>query len=141
MPKHERVRDFMTVAPPAEYFREKTAEGWKLVAVEWERGATQASEPIEGIPFGLRVASDCRRLEESPDEMQILTMMLEVIVQDGPLSKAAQVINDRGYKTRDGEKWTSTGLFYLLPRLIEVGPRLCTSEEWVERRKHLFNVG
>ena len=31
-------------------------------------------------------------------------------------------------------------LFYLLPRLIEIGPKLCTSEEWVERRKHLFNV-
>lgn len=135
------MRDFVTSAPSAEYFREKAAEGWKLVAVEWERGASGPSEPVEAIPFGLRVASDCRRLEENPDEMQILTMMLEVVVQDGPLSKAAQVLNDRGYRTRHGERWTSTGLFYLLPRLIEVGPRLCTSEEWVERRKHLFNVG
>jgi hypothetical protein len=141
MPKHERVRDFMTSPPSAEYFREKAGEGWKLVAVEWERGAQPSSVPEEGIPFGLRVASDCRRLEENPDEMQVLTMMLEVIVQDGPLSRAAQVINERGFTTRDGEKWTSTALFYLLPRLIEVGPRLCTSEEWVERRKHLFNVG
>jgi hypothetical protein len=140
MAKHERVRDFMTSAPSAEYFREKAAEGWKLVAVEWERGAAPASAPVEDLPFGLRVASDCRRLEEHPDEMQVLTMMLEVIVQDGPLSRAAQLINDRGYKTRHGDKWTSTALFYLLPRLIEVGPRLCTSEEWVERRKHLFNV-
>jgi hypothetical protein len=70
----------------------------------------------------------------------VLNLMLEVIVQDGPLSRAASTINERGFRTRDGDKWTSTALFYLLPRLIEVGPRLCTSEEWVERRKHLFNI-
>ena len=139
MPKHERVRDFMTAAPSAEYFREKAAEGWKLVAVEWERGAAGPA-PIEDLPFGQRFASDCKRLEDHPDEMEVLNLMMEVIVQDGPLSRAAETINERGFRKRDGDKWTSTALFYLLPRLIEVGPRLCTSEEWVERRKHLFNV-
>ena len=140
MPKHERVRDFMSAAPSADYFTEKTAEGWKLVAIEWERGAPVPSAPVEELPFGLRVASDCRRLEENPDEMQVLILMMETIVQDGPLSQAARAINDRGFRTRDGDKWTPQALFYLLPRLIEVGPRLCTSEEWVERRKHIFNV-
>ena len=139
MAKHERVRDFMTAPPSGEYFSERMAEGWKLVGVEWERGAP-SSPPVEDIPYGTRVASDCKRLEEDPDEMQVLLLMMETIVQDGPLSQAARVINDRGYRTRDGEKWTPRALFYLLPRLIEVGPRLCTSEEWVERRKHLFNV-
>ena len=140
MPKLERVRDFVTAAPTAEYFREKLGEGWRLVAVEWERGAAPSGPPVEDIPFGLRVASDCRRLEENPDEIQVLLLLLEVLVQDGTLSTAAQRINDRGYLTRDNEPWTRTALFYLLPRLIEVGPRLCTSEEWVQRRKHLFNV-
>jgi len=140
MPKLERVRDFVTMPPTPEYFSEKLGEGWRLVAVEWERGAAPTGPPMEDIPFGLRVASDCRRLEESPDEVQVLLLMLEVLVQDGPLSTAAQRINDRGYRTRDGELWTRTALFYLLPRLIEVGPRLCTSAELVERRKHLFNV-
>ncbi len=140
MPKHERERDFMTSPPSGDYFTAKTAQGWRLVAVEWERGATQAPLPVEDVPFGLRVASDCQRLEENPDEVQVLILMMETIVQDGPLSQAARAINDRGYRTRDGERWTPQGLFYLLPRLIEVGPRLCTSEEWVERRKHLFNV-
>src|SRR5277367_1945211 len=140
MAKHERARDFMTVPPSGEYFSGKAAEGWKLVAVEWERGAAPRSAPVEDLPFGLRVASDCKRLEEDPDESQVLILMMETIVQDGPLSQAAQIINERGYRTRDGEKWTPKGLFYLLPRLIEVGPRLCTSEEWVERRKHIFNV-
>ena len=140
MAKHERVRDFMSASPTAEYFREKLSEGWKLVAVEWERGAPDRPAPVEDIPFGTRVASDCKRLEDDPDELQVLMLMMETIVQDGPLSQAARVINERGYRTRGGEKWTPQALFYLLPRLIEVGPRLCTSEEWVERRKHLFNV-
>jgi hypothetical protein len=140
MAKVERVRDFVGAPPSANYFEEKLAEGWRLVAVEWERGAAPNGPPMEEIPFGLRVASDCRRMEESPDEVQVLMLMLEVLVQDGPLSVAAQRINERGYLTRDNEPWTRTALFYLLPRLIEVGPRLCTSEEWVERRKHLFNV-
>ena len=140
MPKLERVRDFMNTAPAGDYFDAKTADGWRLVAVEWERGASAKAEAMESVPFGLRVASDCKRLEDDPDEMEVLVLIMEVIVQDGPLSQAAKVINDRGYRTRDGEKWTPKALFYLLPRLIEVGPRLCTSEEWVERRKHLFNV-
>jgi hypothetical protein len=140
MPKLERVRDFVTAPPTAQYFSEKLAEGWRLAAIEWERGTSAAGPPVEDIPFGLRVASDCQRLEENPDEVQVLMLMLEVLVQDGPLSTAAQRINDRGYRTRDGEPWTRTALFYLLPRLIEIGPRLCTSEEWVARRKHLFNV-
>jgi hypothetical protein len=140
MAKHERVRDFLTTPPSDEYFRERLVEGWRLTAIEWERGVATPAPPLEEIPFGLRVASDCRRLEENPDEVQVLLLMLEVLVQDGPLSTAAKRINDRRYRTRDGEPWTRTALFYLLPRLIEVGPRLCTSEEWVERRKHLFNV-
>jgi hypothetical protein len=140
MAKLERVRDFMTAAPSAEYFSTKAAEGWTLVAVEWERGASPKGVPIEDVPFGLRVASDCRRLEEDPGELEVLVLMMETIVQDGTLSQAAQTINQRGFRTRDGEKWTPKALFYLLPRLIEIGPRLCTSEEWVERRKHLFNV-
>ena len=140
MAKLERVRDFVTAPPSGEYFREKLDEGWRLVAVEWERGAAAAGPSTEDIPFGLRVASDCKRLEEDPDELQVLLLMMEVIVQDGPLSQAAKVINERGYRTRDGQRWGPQALFYLLPRLIEVGPKLCTSEEWVERRKHLFNI-
>ena len=106
MPKLERVRDFMTAPPSGDYFSQKSAEGWRLVAVEWERGASLPKPPVEDVPFGLRVASDCKRLEEDPDELQVLILMMETIVQDGPLSAGRRVINDRGYRTRDGEKWT-----------------------------------
>jgi len=138
MPKLERVRDFLSAPPDATYFQEKLAEGWRLVAVEWERGV--GGVPVEDVPYGMRVASDCKRLEENPDEIQVLITMLETIVQDGPLSRAADILNERGVLTRDQTHWTPTALFHLLPRLIEVGPRLSTREEWVERRKHLFNV-
>lgn len=140
MAKLEHLRDFMTVPPVEDYFQRRSGDGWTLRAIEWERGAVSNRGPVEEVPFGLRVASDCKRLEEDPDEIQVLMLMMETIVQDGPLSQAARVINDRGHRTRDGEKWTPQALFYLLPRLIEAGPRLCTSEEWVERRKHIFNV-
>ena len=140
MPKLERLRDFLTEAPPEGYFSDKTSEGWRLVAIEWERGATSAEEPTEDIPYGLRVASDCRRLEGNPDEINVLLLLMEVIVQDGPLSKAVDVINGRGHGTRDGEKWTPSALFNLLPRLIEAGPRLSKSQEWMERRKHLTKL-
>ena len=140
MARLERVRDFPAVTPSVDYFRGKTAEGWRLVAIEWERGATPAEDSSEDIPFGLRVASDCRRLEDNPDEMEVLMLLMEVIVRDGPLSKAAQLINERGYRMRDGNLWTPAALFRLLPRLIDVGPRLSKSDEWVERRKRLLKA-
>ena len=140
MPRLERVRDFMVAPPSAEYFAKKSSEGFELVAIEWQRRGAAGPTLVEDVPFGVRVSSDCRRLEEDPDEIQMMLLVLEVIVTDGPLSKVAQVVNDRGFRTRDGKKWTLPALFNLLPRLIELGPRLCTSEEWAERRKHLFKV-
>jgi hypothetical protein len=139
MEQIERVRDFVTDPPPDEYFSARTKQGYRLVSIEWERG-TATSSLLEDVPFGLRVASDCRRLEESPDEIQVLLLLLETIVKDHPLSNAAQLLNERGYRTREGQKWTLPALFDLLPRLVDLGPRLCTREEWVERRKKLFNV-
>jgi len=79
----------VTAPPEAGYFGEKLAEGWRLVAIEWERGAATSGPSVEDIPFGLRVASDWPALEENPDEVQVLLLMLEVLVQDGPLSTAA----------------------------------------------------
>jgi hypothetical protein len=140
MAKLERVRDFMTDPPSEEYFALKADQGYRLVSIEWERGEAAGGPPLEEVPFGLRVASDCRRLEESPDEIQVLLLMMEGIVKDSPLSTAVKTINERGFRTRDGQKWTLRAVFDLLPRLIDLGPRLGTSEEWVDRRKHLFNV-
>src|SRR5690242_11346470 len=102
MTRTDRIRDLLAGAPPPEYFSNRAAEGWRLVAVEWERGIAPPDAPGEDIPFGLRVAADCRRLEDHPEEIQVLLVMMEVIAQDGPLSQAAQALNERGYRTREG---------------------------------------
>ena len=56
MAKLERMRDFMTAPPPAEYFSAKAEEGWRLVAVEWERGAA-ANQPSRWRMFPSECAS------------------------------------------------------------------------------------
>jgi len=142
MQKIERVRDFPVAAPDAGYFEKRAAEGWRLLAIEWERGAAPAAADAgEEVPFGLRVARDCRHLEPDPDEIEVLMLIKEVILQDGPLSRAAQLINERGFRTREGRRWSAVALFELLPRLIDMGPRLNTSADWVERRRRLVKVG
>jgi hypothetical protein len=137
----ERMRDFLTAPPREDYFAMKAAEGWKLVAIEWERGAERAPDETEEIPYGLRVTRDLRRLEPDPGEVEVLMLMKEVILQDGPLSRAAQLINSRGHRTRAGKPWSAVGLFELLPRLIDMGPRLNKSPEWAERRQRIAKAG
>lgn len=137
MKKTERVRQVVAGAVSEGEIKEQTEKGWKLVALEWEREVEAAEEklPVE-VPFGLRVSPDTRRLEEDPDERETLVQMMELIVQEGSYSKIAQELNRRGFRTREGEKWTPISVFEMLPRLIEVGPHLFRSTEW-ERRKQL----
>jgi hypothetical protein len=138
MAKIERVRDVMSGVPNADYLNEKAAEGWRLVAVEWERdmeGVTEETGPVkEEVPFGMKVSEDCLHLEENPTERQILLLMLQGIVDDKSLSQVADELNGRGCRTRRGAEWTQTAVFAVLPRLIEVAPRIFSSEEWVMRK-------
>jgi hypothetical protein len=86
------------------------------------------------------LSADCLRLVENPTERQIIILALDMIVEDQPLSQAAEQLNRRGHRTRQGKNWTPTALFNLLPRMIEVGPRLFVSEEWTHRRERLPRV-
>src|SRR5258708_3800057 len=131
MRRTERIRETMTGLPTLEHLVERVEKGWKLVAIEWEREAAAATPEIteqvlHEIPFGLRVADDCSGLVENPSEKQMVITALDMIVDDQPLSQVADELNRRGYKTRDGAPWTPTALFVLLPRMIEIGPRLFT---------------
>ena len=144
MPKTERAHETVNGLPSLEYLARKVQDGWKLVGIEWEReiaGAEPESptaEPhewLEEIPYGLRVSDDCSRLVESPPEMEVLTIALDMIAEDCPLSRVAEELNDRNYGTRQGSSWTQQALFNLLPRMIEVSPRLLKSERWLARRK------
>ena len=77
------------------------------------------------------------KLEENPDEHQVLLLTMELIVQDQRLSQVAEELNKRGFRTRAGFAWNPASVFELLPRLIEAGPRIFTSAEWLERRRSL----
>jgi hypothetical protein len=146
MAKKERIRETMTGLPTLEHLVGRVEKGWKLVALEWEREVESVPVPAgiqpiaEEIPFGLRVSDDCTGLVEDPMERQIVIIALDMIVDDRPLSQVAEELNRRGLKTRDGEPWTPTALFVLLPRMIEIGPRLFTSSDWSARKQHLQRV-
>jgi hypothetical protein len=143
MPGRERFREPVSIPPTADYLSQRTAAGWKLVALEWEReveAAPVASVITEEIPYGLRVADDCHHLVEDPFEVDILMQALDLIVDDGPLSKVADELNQRGLRNREGRKWNAAGIFNLLPRMIEVGPRVFSSVEWISRRRRLSKV-
>ena len=145
MARKERIREPLDGSPTLEYLNQRMASGWKLIALEWEREANAVEAPatqqrVEEIPYGLQVSTDCMRLVENPAETQIIILALDMIVQDCPLSQVADELNGRGHRTRDGKPWTPGALFSLLPRMIDVGPRVFVSEEWVTRRKRLPRV-
>lgn len=134
----ERVREPMTSPPTPEYVRQKAEDGWTFSAVEWERPieieATDAGQLKEEIPYGLKVATDCRHLEEDPEEKEAMMLMLEMIVEDRSLSEVAEGLNNQGLKTRFGTDWSQINVFYMLPRLIEAAPQIFSSATWRERR-------
>jgi hypothetical protein len=145
MAKMERVREVLRGPLDDEHLRQRTAAGWHMFAVEWERPAEGEEDRPFGkmeteLPYGLQVSGDCLHLEENRIEKEALVLMLELIVQDYPFSRIATELNERGYRTRSGAKWDPVAVFNLLPRMIEVGPRVFTSDEWAERRERLFKV-
>ena len=64
----------------------------------------------------------------------------DMIVSDQPMSKVAEALNERGLRTRTGKAWTKPAVFQMLPRLIEVGPRIFSTEEWRRRRGRLLRA-
>jgi hypothetical protein len=144
MSKLQRVREVPSVPLTEDYVSRKTNEGWKLTAVEWEREVEEpAGQPgplSEEVPYGLRVSADCSHLEENATEKQALILMMDLIVQDAPLSLVAEELNRKGFRTRAGANWTPGSVFDMLPRLIQVGPRIFSSTEWTARTRHLFRM-
>ena len=140
MAKSERIREVLSKPLEPEYIKQRAEAGWRLVAVEWERAgeAGEKERPgiVEEVPYGLRVGDDCAHLVENPAETQVLIRMLDCIVQDYPFSKVADELNRSGLRTRDGSKWQAVSVYNMLPRLIQVGPRIFSSEEWQTQKKH-----
>src|ERR1039457_3737570 len=144
MSKLQRVREVPSVPLAQDYVSQKAKEGWKLTAVAWERDveepAAQPAPLTEEVPYGLRVSGDCSHLEENATEKQVLIQMMDLIVQDAPLSLVAEELNRKGFRPRRGANWTSGSVFDMLPRLIQVGPRIFSSTEWTARTRHLFRM-
>lgn len=145
MAKVERMREVIAGPLDPEYLKKRADEGWRLVAVEWQRPAEggEATPEARGldVPYGMRVAGDCSRMEENPAEMDALTLILELIVRDRSLSTMAETLNERGFRTRDGSKWSVVSVYNMLPRLIEASPRIFTKQAWIERRKQISAAG
>jgi hypothetical protein len=157
MAQFEHVREAVTGKLDAAQVAAREQAGWRLVALEWERGdaaearaaavpsvsgaaARQEFEARQAVPYGARVADDCRRLEDDADEMQFLLSLMELIIQDISISKVAEELNRKGFRTRGGTEWGPVSVFNLLPRLIELTPKIFASQEWVERRRKLTLV-
>jgi hypothetical protein len=136
----ERIRDMITQPLLEEIVRQRTAAGWHLVSLEWRRELPDAEAPTEGafpedIPYGLRISEDCKRLELDPNENQAMLQMMEMLVQDFPFSAIVSDLNEKGFRTRDERRWSPVAIFNMIPRLIDVGPRLFSTEEWEVRRQ------
>ena len=144
MAKIERVHETWSRPITAEYLARQASFGWKLVSVTWEREVEPdpggSSRRQEDPPYGLRVAGDGVHLEENTAELEVLLVIMEGIVQDHSISKISDDLNRRDFRTRNGSLWTPTGVFTLLPRLIEVGPQMFSSEEWIGRREKILHV-
>jgi hypothetical protein len=135
MAHFERIRDVISGPFSPEVIRQRTAAGWQLVSMEWRRELPESETPTEGafnedIPYGLRISEDCQRLEVDPVENKTLTVMMELLVQDFPYSSIVSDLNEKGFRMRNGKPWTRVAVFNMTPRLIEVGPRLFSTEEW-----------
>jgi len=143
--KVERVRQVLTTPFGPDDLKTQSEQGWKIVAIEWEREIAEAKpEPApesEEPPFGLQVSKEMEGLEVNPTEREALFLMMELTVQEGPYSRIADELNRRGFRTRKGGKWTPVSVFQMLPRLIEVGPRIFSTSEWQERRRRLQAAG
>jgi hypothetical protein len=136
----ERIRDVISGPFSPDIMRQRTAAGWQLVSIEWRRELPANEAPSEGafneeIPYGLRISDDCQRLEVDPHENAALVLMMELLVQDFPISSVASDLNEKGFRTRAGKPWNPVTVFNMLPRLIEVGPRLFSTDDWEARRQ------
>jgi hypothetical protein len=140
MAHFERIRDVIPGPFSPEIIRQRTAAGWQMVSIEWRRELPDAEAPTQGafsedIPYGLRISDDCQRLEIDPAENRALMLMMELLVQDFSYSSIVSDLNEKGLRMRDGRPWNRVVLFNMMPRLIEVGPRLFSTEEWVKVRQ------
>jgi hypothetical protein len=142
MAHFERIRDVISGPFSPEVMQQRTTAGWQLVSLEWRRELPESEAPSNGafsedIPYGLRISDDCQRLEVDPTENRTLMLMMELLVQDFSYSSIVSDLHEKGLRMRDGKPWNRVAIFNMMPRLIEVGPRLFSTDEWRKMRQKL----
>jgi hypothetical protein len=135
MAHFERIRDVISGPMSPEIIQQRSAAGWQMVSIEWRRELPDSETPSDGaygedVPYGLRISDDGLRLEVHPRENHALMLMMELLGQDFSYSSIVSDLNEKGFRTRSGQPWSRVAVFNMMPRLIEVGPRLFASEEW-----------
>jgi len=142
MARFERIRDLVTGPLNTDLIKQRQEAGWTLAAIEWQReiaGTEKGPDyPIEDVPYGMRIAYNCQHLEEDPQEISTLMFMMELLINDKRLSEVAIDLNENGYRTRTGGPWNPVMVFNMFPRLIEMGPRIFSTDEWEVRKKKLL---
>jgi hypothetical protein len=140
MPKKEHLRELVTGQLDSDRLRQREQEGWRLVALEWQReveGQENGDRFLDEVPYGMQVAEDCFHLVNNARERDALVLMMDLIVQDHPLSHVARELNLRGFRTRGGGLWSQVSVFNMLPRLVEAGPQIFSTDDWEKRRGRL----
>ncbi len=137
---YERIRDVVTETNSADAVRARQSAGWQMVSIEWRREVPESearsrTSPVDEIPYGLRLSADCARLEVDPTENAALMQMMELLGHDFSYASIVSDLNERGLRQRDGSPWTRVAVFQMMPRLIEVGPRLFAEDAWKSRQK------
>jgi hypothetical protein len=135
-----RLRDVMTEPLTMEYVNRRLDEGWTLSAVEWVKPQVGQPAPdgaLDDIPYGQRISADCKHLIDDPLEMDALYTIYEKVIAGWRPTQIANELNERGRRTRAGLPWTPNAVFDLLPRLVELGPKLQSRPDWPARRASL----
>jgi hypothetical protein len=129
-----RIRDRVTAVPAADYFKTRLDEGWRPVAVEWERTSDNGEETwLEDVPYGFRIAEDGQHLAAEPHEQRVLRTILAALIEEKSFIDIARELNQQGHLTRDGSAWNETAVHDLLPRVVESAPRIYELAEWRSR--------
>src|ERR1700733_10883145 len=142
MAHFERIRDVISGPFSPEVIQQRAAAGWQMVSIEWRRGRPEGETPAQGafgedIPYGLKISDDCTRLEVEPTENRAMMLMMELLGQDFSYSSIVSDLNEKGFRMRDGKPWNRVAVFNMMPRLIEAGPRMFSSEDWKKLRQGL----
>ena len=145
MANFERIRDVISGPFSPEVIQQRTAAGWQMVSIEWRRELPDREAPTEGafrenIPYGLRISDDCQRLEVDPRENQVLMLMMDLLGQDFSYSSIVSDMNEKVFRMLNGGPWNRIAVFNMMPRLIEVGPRMFLSDEWKNRQEKLSRL-